>query len=299
METPDIYIIGLQEIVDLNAKNIIVFTSNSTRVESWNNLITKNLKELGNFVMVKTVDLVGLFLVIFIKENLCGSLRNIESTIIRTGLMGTMGNKGSCMIRFNFNETSFIVSCCHLKAGAKNVDSRLTEISDILNKNIHIKNSKEIKFKDHDVQFIFGDLNFRVEMEYNNCLEFIKTGYIETLILYDQLMIKKSSNHDLFGLEELPIKFPPTYKFQLGTNEYCLKDKRTPSWCDRILFNRSENVKGLFYNHVECTDSDHKPIYGIYKINLDKNKKINFSENYGKNFIDEKKILTKTLMVNF
>ena len=41
--TPDIYIIGLQEIVDLNAKNI-VFTANTNRVEVWKKAIWTNLQ---------------------------------------------------------------------------------------------------------------------------------------------------------------------------------------------------------------------------------------------------------------
>ena len=45
MKSPDIYVIGLQEIVSLNAKNIVL-SSNSSQVESWRNLIQKNLNEI-------------------------------------------------------------------------------------------------------------------------------------------------------------------------------------------------------------------------------------------------------------
>lgn len=45
MKNPDIYIIGLQEIVNLNAKNIVLST-NSSKVEFWKNLILKNLNEI-------------------------------------------------------------------------------------------------------------------------------------------------------------------------------------------------------------------------------------------------------------
>jgi hypothetical protein len=41
--TPDIYIIGFQEIVDLNAKNIVFSVSNSAKVESWKKALIKNL----------------------------------------------------------------------------------------------------------------------------------------------------------------------------------------------------------------------------------------------------------------
>ena len=40
--SPDIYVVGFQEIVDLNPKNIVFF-SNTERVEFWKNMIFKNL----------------------------------------------------------------------------------------------------------------------------------------------------------------------------------------------------------------------------------------------------------------
>ena len=43
--TPDIYMIGLQEIVSLNATNILL-TSNSSKVDLWRNLITNTLNSI-------------------------------------------------------------------------------------------------------------------------------------------------------------------------------------------------------------------------------------------------------------
>lgn len=45
---------------------------------------------------------------------------------------------------------------------------------------------------------------------------------------------------------EPPIAFPPTYKFDVGTNNYDTSEKmRIPSWTDRILF--STRQKGEFF----------------------------------------------------
>jgi len=277
MQLPDLYVIGFQEICNLNAKNIMI-SSNTHRVDNLKSILTYNLNQLGKYALVKSLDLVGLLVLVFIKEELCEYIKNIETASLRTGLYGTLGNKGSCLIRFDFDEASFVFCCSHLKAGSShsNANSRTSEISEILNKNFTLKNSKEIKFREHGVQFIFGDLNFRVDIDLNNCLEFIKSGYLETLLLYDQLYTKKSLNLELMELEELAIKFPPTYKYLINSNEYDLKEKRIPSWCDRILFNRSGKVKGLQYNHVEMfRESDHKPIYGLYKVKLREEDQLN------------------------
>jgi hypothetical protein len=267
MKTPDIYIIGLQEIVSLNAKNIML-SSNSSKVDFWRNLICKNLGEIDKYVLLKSLDLVGIYLVVFIKESLKENVRNIDSFIVKSGLLGTMGNKGSCLMRFNYLDTSLAISCNHLTAGGSHVGARINEITDILTKTFNGK--KEIKFRDHDIQFIFGDLNFRVDLDMNTCLQMISSGNYQALTVYDQLIKAKTVSTSLIDLDEGNITFPPTYKYVVGTSEYDQKKKRIPSWCDRILFKRNERIKVLDYNRVDYTHSDHKPIYGLYKITASK-----------------------------
>lgn len=42
---PDIFLVGLEEVVDLNAANI-VFNSNSKNIELWHNLLLSNLNKV-------------------------------------------------------------------------------------------------------------------------------------------------------------------------------------------------------------------------------------------------------------
>jgi hypothetical protein len=263
---PDMYVLGFQEIVDLSSTNIII-ASNATKVELIMSIVQENLKALGKFTLVKVLDLVGILFIIFIKEDLCGYLKNIESSIIKTGLMGTLGNKGYLIVRFNFQDVSIAFACCHLKAGIKEVQGRVQELLDILSYNIQMKNSKEILFKDHDIFFILGDLNFRIDLGIQECLDFIRNNYLETLYLHDQLNKKKNTTKGLIVLDEMKINFPPTYKYVIGTNEYDFKDKRIPSWCDRVIFNYNPNIIGMYYDNIENFNaSDHKPIYGYFKL---------------------------------
>lgn len=314
MKSPDIYIIGLQEICSLNAKNIVL-NSNTNFVESWKNLIFKNLNEIDKYIILKTDNLVGIFLIIFVKESLKENFRNIEALIVRTGLLGTMGNKGSIIIRFNYLDTSIAVSCAHLSAGQSEVNSRISEMTDIITKSIPVKNlnfannyvnntnnninsnenenvsssnnnnnfsyilnnnynynysNGDIKFKDHDIQFIFGDLNFRLDFDYKTALKLIKNKEYKRLESEDQLNKRKNINSELIDFSEGPLKFDPTYKYIPGTSEYDSKKKRIPSWCDRILFKKSENLECVNYDKVDYTHSDHKPIFGIFKIKADR-----------------------------
>ena len=206
-----------------------------------------------------------------------------------------MGNKGSCVMRFNYLDTSIAFACCHLAAGSSEVNSRISEMSEVITKALPVKSNnsnqmsnnsnyysgsnynastnnynKEIRFKDHDYQFLFGDLNFRVDLDMNTCLNFIRNGDLESLAKEDQLNKKKSINFELMDMMEPKLNFDPTYKYVVGTSEYDTKKKRVPSWCDRILYKKNENLNVQDYNKVDYTHSDHKPIYGIYKIKADK-----------------------------
>uniref|UniRef100_A0A3B5MHV0 Inositol polyphosphate-5-phosphatase Jb n=1 Tax=Xiphophorus couchianus TaxID=32473 RepID=A0A3B5MHV0_9TELE len=94
----------------------------------------------------------------------------------------------------------------------------------------------------------------------------------------------KDSETVLEGFEEGPLRFPPTYKFDVGTNTYDTSGKkRTPAWTDRILWRlratapaaqtaeRRVSVSGLtrgirvtqhcYRSHMEYLVSDHKPTY--------------------------------------
>jgi len=276
------FILGFQEIITLSTKNLLM-SSNSINIGSLKKILKKNLETIGKYTMVKTVDLVGIFLIIFVKENLCEYISKIESIIIKTGLMGTMGNKGNCIIRFNFQDVSFAFSCCHLKSGQNETNSRILEISEILNKNIQLKDSKEMLLKDHDVFFVFGDLNFRVNLDFKKCMDYLSKEKFEDYFNNDQFNKNKDTNKDIKLLNEMEIKFPPTYKYLIGSNEYDLKEKRIPSWCDRITFNKSLKIKGIYYDHVDYfKESDHKPIFGIYKVTINNNNNQDINQQIGK-----------------
>jgi hypothetical protein len=213
--------------------------------------------------MIKCLDLVGVFMIIFVKSSIRDKIVNFDSIIIKTGLMGTMGNKGSCLIRFNFLDTSFAFSCGHLAAGSGSNSSRISEVIEILNKNFPLY--KRIQFREHNIFFIFGDLNFRCDVDYSTCMKLIINKDLDILADNDQFLKARYSNSNLFDLDEGKLTFNPTYKYVINTNEYDTKSKRVPSWCDRILFKKNEYIRQIAYDRAELSISDHKPIYSVFK----------------------------------
>lgn len=140
---PDIFVFGLEEVVELKASNI-VFNSNSKNIELWKNLLTSNVNEIDKYVLVKQLDLVGIGLFLFVKEKLVENITNIDSSIVKTGMMGTVGNKGSCFLKFQIFDTSIAISCAHLSAGTKSHKQRITELIDIINKPLNDSIQKQV-----------------------------------------------------------------------------------------------------------------------------------------------------------
>lgn len=79
------------------------------------------------------------------------------------------------------------------------------------------------------------------------------------------------------GFQEAKIEFAPSYKFTPGDirNFYFLgteKRKRIPSYTDRILYYTNNTETGLksscYESIMDIFISDHKPIIGIYQIEV-------------------------------
>ena len=89
-----------------------------------------------------------------------------------------------------------------------------------------------------------------------------------SLMQYDQFYKYQKENTTISEMNEAPIRFSPTYKFNLGTTNYDIS-QRIPSWCDRIFYKRNSNTIPLAYNKCLLCLSDHQPIYGVYKIQVE------------------------------
>lgn len=294
-EIPDIYVVCFQEIVSLNAKYIL-FKSNTSTVDSWKVLVqdclnnisrkyTKNYdSQSDEYILVKSLELVGILMVVFIKRKYFSDVKNIDFNIKKTGALGHLGNKGSVLYRFEYKNQSFAFSSGHFAAGQSALKNRIEELSDVLNLNINSNstiNSFKGRFQDHKFWFIIGDLNFRIDLENEQVRSQIKRNELNRLSSYDQLNKIKLEDKDFYCIDEGKIKFPPTYKYEIGTSEYEAKKNRVPSWCDRILFKKCDYIELLEYTSVQniCL-SDHKPVFAVFKVNLKENNKISYNKQY-------------------
>ena len=269
--SPEIFCIGFQEIVELNVSNI-VFKSNNSSVNPWTQKITNILFNKCKYQLIVKMSMVGILLLIFIKNSVLPFITELNVSSCKTGGKGILGNKGYIISHFNFKGKNFGFCSGHLNAGEnkENLEQRQKEIKSIFDFNNF--NSKN-KFILNDFFFIFGDLNFKIDF-YKEDITNENSIKPSEIIQYKDILLKRDELINFLSefknVKEGKINFLPTYKFIKHTDKYDLS-KRIPAWTDRILFgNKNLNdINQIFYDSIsEINISDHKPVSSLFEIKL-------------------------------
>ncbi|XP_034727648.1 phosphatidylinositol 4,5-bisphosphate 5-phosphatase A [Etheostoma cragini] len=282
----DMYIIGLQEVNSMINKRLkdVLFT------DQWSEVCMERLSPFG-YVLVTSQRMQGLLLLVFAKYFHLPFLRGVQTETTRTGLGGYWGNKGGVSARMSaFGHTICFLNC-HLPAHMENSEQRMEDFESILQQQ-QFEGQAATGVLDHDVVFWFGDLNFRIDdLDMQVVKSAIDNNKFSMLLEKDQLNMAKDSETVLEGFQEGPLKFPPTYKFDVGTDTYDTSGKkRKPAWTDRILWRlratatagaaasagKRGSISGLtsgtkvtqhyYRSHMEYTVSDHKPVSSIFTL---------------------------------
>ncbi|XP_026872703.2 inositol polyphosphate 5-phosphatase K isoform X1 [Electrophorus electricus] len=280
----DMYIIGLQEVNSMINKRLkdVLFT------DQWSEVSMDTLSRFG-YVLVTSQRMQGVLLLVFAKYYHLPFIRGVQTENTRTGLGGIWGNKGGVSARMSVFGHSVCFLNCHLPAHMENSDQRMEDFESILQQQ-QFEGQAAMGVLDHDVVFWFGDLNFRIEdLDIQVVKAAIDGNRLSLLWEKDQLNMAKDSETVLEGFQEGPLKFPPTYKFDVGTNTYDTSGKkRKPAWTDRILWrlrlmapaashmSKHSSGSGLtsgtrvvqhFYrSYMEYMISDHKPVSSIFTL---------------------------------
>uniref|UniRef100_A0A0D9X800 Inositol polyphosphate-related phosphatase domain-containing protein n=1 Tax=Leersia perrieri TaxID=77586 RepID=A0A0D9X800_9ORYZ len=226
----DIYVLGLQEIVPLNARNVLGPTRSSPATK-WNSLIGDALNRSSSsstaalFSCVASEQMVGIFVTVWARRSLRRQLRHAAACRVGAGVLGRLGNKGGVSVRFMLHGTSFCFVCCHLASGGDAGD-RNADAADILSRT-----------------------TFPCEEN-------------------DELLLELGKGGSFDGWREGHVTFAPTYKYHLNSDCFygCEKkeQQRAPAWCDRILW----RGKGLRQERYErCGSyrmSDHRPVRAVF-----------------------------------
>jgi phosphatidylinositol-bisphosphatase len=267
----DILVVAFQEIVKLNARNILP-GANASTVLAWSELLSKTLRGAADqYIHIKDEDMFGCLISIFAKRTIAGKITHIHSDKVKTGFKGQLGNKGSVMVRFNIYDTSVCVWNCHLASGNDQVAARCSQLEDIEQRGFQkdvMGRPKLYTVDNHHVKILVGDLNFRIALSNLEVRRLIQERNLGALMTHDQLKTVMKTHPLLRRYTEPPITFLPTYKYDFNTQNYdSSKKQRTPAWCDRVLYSGGQ-VFAHAYGRTESLYSDHRPVYATFEIRV-------------------------------
>ena len=178
-------------------------------------------------------------------------------------MKGVAGNKGAIAIRLEYGTTSVCFVTSHLAAGHESVNQRNMDYYTIEN---GLRFTRHLSIKDHDLVFWASDSNYRISLPNEEVRKLISEKRWDILYENDQLNLAMIAGETFRYYNEGTNNFPPTYKFDNGTDLYDTSEKqRIPAWTDRILF-RGQGLKLLDYNSANLKMSDHRPVYATFKV---------------------------------
>jgi hypothetical protein len=255
-------------------------------------------------------------LMIFAKPKFTPRIQWIQSAGAGVGF-SNMGNKGAVAMRVGIScpnserTLDLTFSAAHLAPMESNIEARNKDWENLVRNMVFLNHddaaysaseetpllaSKTTAPSDHNGLFtqanhvfFYGDLNYRTHdapPDEEAHKSYPQPTAPETsplhfsqLLKTDQLTREKAANRTLHNFQELPINFPPTYKYAMsdggpqnspkqtletGDESWKWSKHRYPSWCDRILFlpsHPSSKLDPQIYTALPVqSTSDHRPV---------------------------------------
>lgn len=270
---PDMVVLGFQEFVSLNVKNVLV-DNDKKRIECQGRLeaVIKQMYPGETYLEVCVEQMVGVLLLVYVRSHLAEHVRGIFAKAVACGFGSDAigvhaGNKGAIALRMDIGGACLCIINAHLPAGQKDFSERNATHHEVLT-----GLAKEYKAarggpfpspREHDLCVWLGDLNYRIDLPNEEVRAMIESGDYTSMLKADQLKNAQASLAAFERFEEAPIAFQPTYKYDPGTQIYDTSEKaRVPAWTDRVLWCVSGgSLSSLAYVCSQAVViSDHKPV---------------------------------------
>lgn len=247
----EILIINLQEIC---TRSLI---DNDKCTNEMNQYIQILTHFFSDYTLLQSLNCQSVALFIFQNKLKSSEIEFNDTKLIKHNNDG----KSSIISIFRFNSKEFTIIGNHLEYGFDNYEERNQEWLNIIQ-----------NLPNCDYSIMLGDLNYRIDLSRSKTLKRISQKKFDRLLRADQLKMAQKLIPSFDGYEEGKITFPPTYKFDLNSDEYDTSPKqRTPSYTDRILlatFNNNTKPLNLKYDMINTSQSDHRPVYALYEFHL-------------------------------
>ena len=212
------------------------------------------------------------------KGGVSARVRIFDTFLSLTCVHLSSGESQSDYLRRNYDVANVLQNCQFSAEGARPLEEAPRRLCSVL---------------DSDFCFLLGDLNYRLNAPDEIVRDALRPAERNAsaseppawlaLLAQDQLRLAMSDPELLRGWQEAPVLFPPTFKYVKGTSVYVgdqepvpssdggaegdgddepAQKRRTPAWCDRILWHAGPSVDAGRYGAVgDIVLSDHKPVY--------------------------------------
>nr|XP_019708711.1 type I inositol polyphosphate 5-phosphatase 10 isoform X3 [Elaeis guineensis] len=233
------------------------------------------------YSLIASKQMVGIFVTIWVRRELVQHIGHLRLSCVGRGIMRYLGNKGCISVSMSLHQTTFCFVCSHLASGDKEGDElrRNSDVTEIL-KNTNFPRICRIpcrripqKILEHDRVIWLGDLNYRIALSYSETRKLLEDNNWDALLEKDQLKIEREAGRVFKGWKEGKIYFAPTYKYSNNSDAYAgetvtsKKKRRTPAWCDRILWH-GDGIVQLSYIRGESRFSDHRPVCAVFRVEV-------------------------------
>ncbi|KAL3619404.1 hypothetical protein CASFOL_036974 [Castilleja foliolosa] len=242
-----------------------------------NEYVNDDVKSRPRYVRIVSKQMVGIYVSVWVRARLRRHINNLKVSPVGIGLMGYMGNKGSVSVSMSLFQSRLCFVCSHLTSGEKYGERRNSDVLEII-KRTHFSSVFDIDQPQtipcHDQIFWFGDLNYRINMLDAEVRKLVDKKQWVELLNSDQLCKELRNGHVFDGWREGMINFAPTYKYELNSDRYVGQNpregekKRSPAWCDRILW-FGKGIKQLLYKRTETRLSDHRPVSSTFMVEVE------------------------------
>ena len=252
----DVIVVGLQE-VDMSAKALV--REKTKKGGKWGKALSHTLAD--DYTLVDSKQLMGLAMFLFCKNDIEMRLENVEVVTAKTGFFNRFGNKGGVCARFWLNGRSFCFVNSHLAAHQSKVARRNRDHDRIINIAAFTHQPQQIM--SHDYVFWFGDLNYRLNLSREEVVDSLSLSSKDILVsMHDQLSREMNRGRVFFGFREPSITWSPTYKC-VKNCEGSYSSKRSPAYCDRILYCDGSSIEEAEARKLKSPDSSESAIGSI------------------------------------
>ncbi|EAR97727.3 endonuclease/exonuclease/phosphatase family protein (macronuclear) [Tetrahymena thermophila SB210] len=278
-DTPDVVCVGLQEIIEFNAKNF-VSANNESEIKKWNQLILKSLQNYDQYSLTKHKDLYGILTLVYTKQSIQHRISKMNEDTVKLGYTSYMG---AVCVKLYIDDASINFLNVNLDYNSK---SKMYSLNDIHQRSYQQEGpgkTKDEKLESLDYNILFGDLGFSSVMQGVEVRQNIDTyernkktdkdkaqKALQNLLKNEEFAIQKQNSEYMIRYQEEKINFMPTFKYELYSSNYT--QVTVPGWPDRIMIwcKEGDQHEQLNYNRRDLNYTNHRPVYANYILNIKK-----------------------------